>query len=288
VVEKQECAKMINQIEMDINVADRLSEENKRRLVFSGVKNFRDLGGYRALDGRTVVWGRLYRSDQLQKLTDADLKHMEALTLDRIIDFRADHEREDAPDRIPSNSDIQIIEIPILDSSTQIWRDSRDQFVKDNLRNIDPVKFMVETNVELATRFTPQMRQFIHELFSAKGRPVLFHCAAGKDRTGYAAAILLRILGVPLDVVMEDYLLSNQYYLAAHSRNLLMLRLMKGKRFSDTVKGFLEVRPAYLAAAFEAIDREFGSFERYTRSGLGLTEQDVEHLKNIYLASNGK
>jgi protein-tyrosine phosphatase len=274
---------MIDQIEMDINVTDRPSEENKRRLNFSGVKNFRDLGGYKANDGRTVVWGRLYRSDQLQKLTDSDLKHLEALTLDRIIDFRAEHEKEDAPDRIPSNSDIQIVEIPILDSSTQIWRDSRDQFIKDNLRNIDAVKFMIETNIELATRFTPQMRQFIHELFSANGRPVLFHCAAGKDRTGYAAAILLRIFGVPLEVVMEDYLLSNQYYLAAHSRSLLMLRLMKGKRFSDTVRGFLEVRPVYLSAALEAIDREFGPFERYVRNGIGLTKQDVEYLKNIYL-----
>jgi protein-tyrosine phosphatase len=274
---------MIDQIELEIKVNNQHYEENKRRLVFSGAKNFRDLGGYRAMDGRVVVWGKLYRSDQLQKLTDADLKHLEALTLDRIIDFRAEHEKEDAPDRIPSNSDIQIVELPILDSSTQIWRDSRDQFIKDNLRNIDAVKFMIETNIELATRFTPEMRQFIHEVFSANGRPVLFHCAAGKDRTGYAAAILLRIFGVPLDVVMSDFLLSNQYYLSAYSRSLLMLRLMKGKRFSDTVKGFLEVRPAYLSAAFDAIDREFSSFEKYIRSGLGLTERDVELLKDLYL-----
>jgi protein-tyrosine phosphatase len=274
---------MIDQIELETKIYDQPHEENKRRLVFSGVKNFRDLGGYRASDGRVVVWGKLYRSDQLQKLTDADLKHLDALTLDRIIDFRAEHEKEDAPDRLPSNSDIRIIEIPILDSSTQIWRDSRDQFIRDNLRSIDAVKFMVETNIELATHFTPQMRQFIHELFSANGRPILFHCVAGKDRTGYAAAILLRILGIPLDVVMDDYLLSNQYYLSTHSWRLLMLRFMKGKRFSDTVKGFLEVRPAYLSAAFEVIDHEYGFFERYTRNGLGLTERDVQFLKTIYL-----
>ncbi len=274
---------MINQIELEIKANVRSNEENKRRLNFSGVKNFRDLGGYTAINGKTVVWGRLYRSDQLQKLTNSDLKYLEALALDRIIDFRAEHEKAEAPDRIPSNSDIRIVEIPILDSSTEIWRDSRDQFIKDNLRNIDAVKFMIETNIELATRFTPQMRQFIHELFSAKGQPVLFHCAAGKDRTGFAAAILLRILGVPLDVIMNDYLLSNQYYLAAHSRSLLILRLMKGKRFSDTVKGFLEVRPSYLSAAFESIDREFGSFESYVHNGIGLTKQDVENLKNIYL-----
>lgn len=274
---------MIDQIKLVIKADDQPNEEEMRRLVFSGVKNFRDLGGYEAIDGKTVVWGKLYRSDQLHKLTDADLNYLEALALYCIIDFRAEHEKEDSRDRVPSNSDIRIIELPILDSSTLIWRDSRDQFIKGNLRNIDPVKLMIETNIELATRFTPQMRQFIHELSSANGRPVLFHCAAGKDRTGYAAAILLRILGVSLSVVMDDYLLSNQYYLSAYSWSLLMLRFMKGKRFSDTVKGFLEVRTAYLSAAFEAIDREFGSFERYVRNGLGLTEQDVEFLKNLYL-----
>jgi len=274
---------MIDKMNFEIKIDSQFFEEKKRRLDFTGAKNFRDLGGYRTVDGRAVIWGILYRSDQLQKLTNADLNYLTALVLDRIIDFRAAHEKEEAPDRIPSNSDIRIVEIPILDSSTEVWRDTHDQLIKDNLKNIDSVKSMIETNIELATRFTPQMRQFVHELFSASGRPVLFHCAAGKDRTGFAAAILLRILGVPLEVVMEDYLLSNQYYLSAHSWSLFLIRLMKGKRFSNVVKGFLEVRPAYLCAAFEAIDREFGSFEKYVHNGLGLTEQDIKHLRNLYL-----
>ncbi len=274
---------MIDKMDFEIKIDSQFFEEKKRRLDFTGAKNFRDLGGYRTVDGRAVIWGILYRSDQLQKLTNADLNYLTALVLDRIIDFRAAHEKEEAPDRIPSNSDIRIVEIPILDSSTEVWRDTHDQLIKDNLKNIDSVKSMIETNIELATRFTPQMRQFVHELFSASGRPVLFHCAAGKDRTGFAAAILLRILGVPLEVVMEDYLLSNQYYLSAHSWSLFLIRLMKGKRFSNVVKGFLEVRPAYLCAAFEAIDREFGSFEKYVHNGLGLTEQDIKHLRNLYL-----
>jgi protein-tyrosine phosphatase len=198
---------MIDQMDFELKIGSQSFEENKRRLEFSGAKNFRDLGGYRTVDGRAVVWGILYRSDQLQKLTNSDLNHLTALMLDRIIDFRAEHEKEEAPDRIPLNSDIRIVEIPILDSSTEIWRDTHNQLVKDNLKNIDSAKFMIQMNIELATRFTPQMRQFVHELFSASGRPVLFHCAAGKDRAGFAAAILLRILGVPLEMVMEDYLL---------------------------------------------------------------------------------
>ena len=110
--------------------------------------------------------------------------------------------------------------------------------MKDNLKNIDPAKFLIGTNIELATRFTPQLKQFIQELSSANGRAVLFHCASGKDRTGYAAAIILRILGVPQKVVMDDYLLSNEYYLSAYLWNFFVLRLMKGKRVSTVAKGF--------------------------------------------------
>ena len=258
-------------------------EQQKRHLIFSGAKNFRDLGGYQTLDGKTVRWEKLYRSDDLHKLTDADLKHLAALDLDRIIDFRAEHEKKAQPDRLPSNTNICIVQIPILDGTTKIWHEFRDEWMKDNLKNIDPAKFLIGTNIELATRFTPQLRQFIQELSSANGRAVLFHCASGKDRTGYAAAIILRILGVPQKVVMDDYLLSNEYYLSAYLWNFFVLRLMKGKRVSTVAKGFFEVQPAYLSAAFEAVDREFGSFEKYVSNGLGLTEQGIELLKNSYL-----
>jgi protein-tyrosine phosphatase len=274
---------MHDEIDLELVVLEQPFEARMRSLNLSGTKNLRDLGGYQTLDGKIVRWGKLYRSDHLHKLTDSDLKHLAALDLDRIIDFRADHEKEEEPDRLPTNTNICIIAIPILDSSTKIWHDSRDELIKHNLKNIDPAKFLIETNIELATRFTPQIRRFIQELFSAKGRPVLFHCAAGKDRTGYAAAIILRILGVPTKAVMDDYLLSNEYYLSAYSWNLFVLSLIKGKRFSSVVKGFLEVQPAYLSAAFEAIDRKFGSFEKYVNHGLGMTGQDIEALRSFYL-----
>ena len=274
---------MIDKIYLEIKIDSQSVEEKKRRLDFSGAKNFRDLGGYQTVDGKTVRWGVLYRSDHLHHLTDADHRYFSALVLDRIIDFRAEHEKEEAPDRLPVNTGIRIVEIPILDSSTEIWRDSRNKLIKDNLRSIDPAEFLTKTNIELATRFTPQMKQFLLELLSANGHPVLFHCAAGKDRTGFAAAIILRILGVPLNVVMDDYLLSNRYYLSARSWNLFVFRLMKGKGLSEVVKGFLEVRPAYLSAAFETIDHKYGSFKKYVDNGLGLTEQDIELLRRQYL-----
>jgi protein-tyrosine phosphatase len=274
---------MFDQVYVERQNLEEISKPRNRRLTFSGAKNFRDLGGYQTLEGRMIRWGLLYRSDCLHKLTDSDLKRLTALSLDRIIDFRADHEVAAEPDRLPQPTDTRMVKIPILDSSTEIWRDSREPFVKDNLRNVDPIQCMVQTNIELATRFTPQMQMFIDEIISANGRAVLFHCAAGKDRTGFAAAILLKMLGVPQEIIMEDYLLSNQYYLAMHKWNLAFLQFFKGKRFASVVKGFLEVCPAYLTAALEAIDAQYGSFEHYVHIGLGLSEKDAKHLKTLYL-----
>jgi protein-tyrosine phosphatase len=273
---------MFDQIAIEKVAVRKIEEVKNRHLPFSGSKNFRDLGGYRTVDGRMLKWNLLYRSDSLHKLTDSDLRYLSTLMLDRIIDFRAGHEKEKEPDRLPKDTDTRLVEIPILDASTRVWHESLKELVK-NPKNINPVKYLVQTNIELATRFTPEIKQFIHELLSASGHPVLFHCAAGKDRTGFAAAILLRILGVSHETVMEDYLLTNQYYLPAYRWNLTFAQLVKGKQFAAGIRGFMEARPAYLSAAFEAIDLEHGSFDNYVHKGLGLAEKDIERLKSLYL-----
>lgn len=264
-------------------VVSRMPEETKkRRLPFAGAKNFRDLGGYRTADGRTVRWNVLYRSDALHKLTDDDQRYLAALMLELVIDFRAGHEKKQEPDRLPVESDIRVVEIPILDASTRVWNVPREEFEK-SVPLIDPAQYMVQANMELATRFVPEIKRFFSELLSANGRPVLFHCAAGKDRTGFAAAVLLLILGVPMETVMEDYLLSNQYYLRAYQRELGVMRLLKGRQFAAVVQGFMEVKPSYIMAAFDAIYREYGTFEQYVHRTLGLSRDDVESLKSLYL-----
>lgn len=273
---------MFDQIYFEEVIVKQAPASRSRRLSFSGAKNFRDLGGYSTVDGRTVRWEVLYRSDGLHKLTASDLRQVSALTLDRVIDFRAEHEVEREPDRLPVELAGREIKIPILDSSTRVWHDSRDEFMK-NLKNIDAADYLIQTNIELATIFTPQMKQFVGELMSANGKPVLYHCAAGKDRTGFASAILLRMLGVPHDVVMRDYLLTNQYFLPQYTRSLNLVRFLKGKAFAYSIHAFMEARPEYLEAAFDSIHRQYGSFEDYVYKALDLTRHDTEHLRAIYL-----
>jgi protein-tyrosine phosphatase len=258
------------------------NDKRQRHLDFSGAKNFRDLGGYQTVDGRTIRWGLLYRSDGLLRLTDADLQRLTSLGLERVIDFRSEYEKTLEQDRLPMNTTIQRVEIPILDASTKAVAESREEFVK-KIKTIDSAKFMLETYVGFVTQFTPEFGRFFRELTAAEGRPVLFHCTAGKDRTGFAAALLLRVLGVPQGTVLEDYLLTNDYFFAGYKWNLMLARLVKGKRFSDALKGFMCAEARYFSAAFDTIERKYGSFELYIRDGIGLSAADVERFKAIYL-----
>jgi len=275
-------AGIIDEKTLDTPVVQAFTVFTNRRLHISSARNFRDLGGYPTVGGQAVRWGVLYRSDSLHKLTNSDLKHLSALGLYHIVDFRSQLEKEREPDRLPAGMLSRLVEIPILDSSTQTYQFYPDEFVK-NLKRINTFRSMVETNVELATRFTPEIRKFIDVLLSSNGQPVLFHCAAGKDRTGFAAAVLLRLLGVPFDVVMEDYLLSNKYFFAAHRWSMSLLRIRKGKQFAEAVAAMLRVDPSYLAAAFRALTQYHGSFENYVRNGLKLGGSEVEYLKFSYL-----
>lgn len=254
--------------------------DHPRHLPFSGAKNLRDMGGYPTEDGRAVRWGVLYRSDALHKLTDADLNALKALEIGLVVDFRAEHEVEREHDRLPDGA--RLLNLYMEDSSTKVWHEARNEMTR-NMKTLDPVEYMVQTNVELATKFTPGYRQFFRELLNSNGRPVLFHCAAGKDRTGFAAAVILRILGVPHEVVMQDYLLTNDYLLSAFKRELFMARLLKGKKFAEGIRGFMRADERYLSAAFDQLEKDHGSFENYVWNGLRLNEPDIARLKNVYL-----
>ena len=267
---------------MNKSVTQQGNGTRNRRLHFSGAKNFRDLGGYQTIDGKTVRWGSLYRSDALNKLTVADLRRLSTLNLHRIIDLRSIYETELYPDRLRSELASLVIAIPILDRGSEMFKGSREKVGK-LLKTIDVAKFMSSAYMEYASRFTTEMQQFLNVLLSSNGHPVLFHCTAGKDRTGFAAALALRILGVPHNIVMDDYLLSNQYFYAGYRWNLALLRVLKGKQFADVVNGFMMVRAADLSTAFETIDRNYGSFENYVCNRLGLSSAEVEHLRALYL-----
>ena len=127
------------------------NELNQSRwIALSGVRNFRDLGGYQAVSGQTLRRGLLYRSANLHNLTDKDLQRLDRLSLKRIIDFRADFEKANEPDRLPMDSNIQVLEIPILDSSTNVALTLEQQIKAGKVDGINPVELLIEANVQLS------------------------------------------------------------------------------------------------------------------------------------------
>jgi protein-tyrosine phosphatase len=255
------------------------------RIPFDGPGNLRDLGGYRTADGRTVRWGVLYRSDHLGKLSARDLRLLRQLELVTLIDFRSSAEKTESPNRLPRGHAIRVVELPLFDdeASNAMGGTLRARIARGDLADIDAAALLIEANKRLVTEFTPAYRQFIAEVLAAHGKPVLFHCTAGKDRTGFAAAIVLRLLGVPEEAIVADYMRSKAYSLAARRRDLLLLRLLKGRAITGMVRGLLGVEAAYLQAAFDAIDRTYGSFEAYTRDGLGLDPAMLARLREVLL-----
>lgn len=260
-----------------------------RLLNFEGIANFRDLGGYTTADGRQVKWGVLYRTATLAHSSTADLQGIDKLGLKTLIDFRSAAEKEAEPNHLPEPAGFDVVEIPTLDDGNKAMvGEIMARIESGNFDGFDPDALMLDANRQFATTFTPQFRQFINTVLEANGEPVAWNCSAGKDRTGFAAAILLRILGVPQAVVLQDYLASKQHALEGRKTQMMLLRVFKGDEAADKMSTLLGVEAAWLQAGFDAIDATWGSFDNYVRDGLGLSSADIVKLRTALLTAPAK
>ena len=262
-----------------------VAERDAHRLLnFEGIHNFRDLGGYQTADGQRVKWGALYRTGTLAHASRADLEVLERLDLHTLIDFRSSMEKAEEPSRLPDPRPFELVEIPTLDEGNEAMVGEIMQRIESgNFEGFDPHATMILGNQQFATEFTPQFRRFMHTVLDADGAPVAWHCSAGKDRRGFAAAILLRVLGVPAETVMRDYLASDQPSRESRKSQLMLLRLFKGEEASDNLAVLMGVEAEWLQAAFGAIDERWGSFDAYVRDGLELSAADVARLRGNLL-----
>jgi protein-tyrosine phosphatase len=261
-----------------------MPEHVKRRHVpLEGAQNFRDVGGYQTEDGRRVRWGLFYRSDDLSALTDADLAQLHGLGLKLVCDFRSPEEKAEEPDRLPAERTPELVELPIFDESFSPV-EFREKITSGTLGDTDLRRMLVEGNRMFATRYAPQYAAMFERLTQPDQLPALVHCTAGKDRTGFAAAVLLRTLGVPLETVYEDFLLTNHYTAREIERTLWMIRLVSMFRTDpEQVRPVLGVERAYLEAAFGAVDERYGSFDAYRRDALGLDDAETAAFRGLAL-----
>ena len=251
----------------------------QREIPLEGGMNFRDLGGYATEDGHTVKWGLLYRTASMQDLTPADFAHLRSLGIQVVCDLRDSKERTAAPVPWPEGEAPAILAddyaMP-LNALKDVLRDPAVDVEKARTAMIDGMYR------HLPFQFADQYRRMFGELL-AERVPLVFNCSAGKDRTGVAAALILDVLGVPPQTVMEDYLLSNR-----HFRYVREKQPEDEAAFWDSLPpGVLDVvvgvEPAFLQAAFDAIDARPGGRAAYYRETLGLSDQDIARLRALYL-----
>jgi protein-tyrosine phosphatase len=233
--------------------------------MLQGASNFRDIGGHTGTEGRRVRHGLVYRSDHLAGLTADDQRALAALRITHSLDFRGPAERAALPSRLPGAAAISLAIEPTVVRRVQALL-AAGQIPSE----AETVALMAQTYQSFARDAIPTYARFFKHLIEQPG-PVVFHCTAGKDRTGFAAALLLSALGVDRDAVMADYLLTNQLYRRSP--------LVSTDGPAHVVNVLWGVQPAFLDAALDTVTREFGGMGPYLQGPMGLGPAAMARLR---------
>jgi protein-tyrosine phosphatase len=254
----------------------------ERRLPLEGAANFRDLGGYRTGGGRRVRWGALYRSEDLSRLTEADLAYLRGLGIRLVCDLRSEEERREAPDRLPSPAPA-VASLAIADAALSSSA-LRRRLLEGDLGEGEAARILRDANAAFAARHADRFAALFARLLEPGGLPALVHCTAGKDRAGFASALVLLALGVPEETVFDDYLLTNELTAERTRRSLRQIQLVSLLRTSPSeARPLLEARREYLEAGLAAIREAHGGVDRYLERGLGIDASERERLRALLL-----
>ena len=249
-----------------LRTADRTWLCAERRLPMAGGYNFRDLGGFQGADGKHVAWGKFFRTDGLSDLTDGDLAYLASIPVVTFADFRTDEESLRYPDRIPPTAKT-VLHLPIAPGYLN----------PAGPRNLEdygsPDEFMLHMYRDLALDkgITATYKKFFAAVQNEKDIPLIFHCSAGKDRTGIAAALILTTLGVDRETILEDYEISNVYLGNKYAA------LVKEKPY---LQGLFTVKKAFLNEALTLIEAEYGSVPAYLEKALDV---DIAGMRRRFL-----
>ena len=256
----------------------------ERLLPLQHAINARDLGGYATADGRTVKWGVLYRSDSIAELDAQDVDLLRQLHLSVVTDFRSAREREGAEDRLPQQSPPIVyrtvsVNNPVLDVAELGRRVYAGEITNaELLALLDRRAYITDPALRAA------WGNWLRSLSQPGELPQLFHCTAGKDRTGFAAAIALLAVGVPRETVMDDFLLSNQFLAQRIAEGTARIQSATTADLDPEVLAqVIGVSASSLKGAFAEMEIQYGSIEGYIRDGLGIDEATRARLEQVLL-----
>ena len=261
-----------------------------RKIEFEKLLNTRDLGGMTGSDGRKIKPRKLYRSGHLSFASENDLKKLSGL-IELSVDFRTDKECAEKPE--PSMADVVCCYNPIFEEQRAGVTRDQDSFaevLKNMLYDSEIARRYMSASYEgfITNKYSVgQYERFIRMLLQEHQKGVLWHCTAGKDRTGFATVIIQELLGVSRDDIREDYLLTNAC-LKPETLQLIQMVLSKNPQVDPGIAEkalsyVFEAHIPYLDAAYAAAEREYGSFGNYLTEALHITPADREKFRDMYL-----
>ncbi|PWF99799.1 tyrosine-protein phosphatase [Levilactobacillus bambusae] len=259
----------------------------QRVLDLAGGVNFRELGGYPTVNNHTIKWHKLIRSANLATLADSDLLYLKGYGVATDIDLRSDEEIKQQPDRIPDGVTYSVDSVFPSDQTDA--SKSESQLTQEFSANPHQgYQHMIEVYQDMVT--TKQAQGAYRDLFDnllandQSNQSILFHCTAGKDRTGMGAIFTLSALDVDPTVIKDDYLLTNQVAGDHIQHNLNEIK-QKGasQTLYDNIAALLTVSADYYDAAMKVINTQYGGMADYLHDVLGLTTAQKQTLQKIYL-----
>lgn len=243
-----------------------LAEEH---LPMKGAFNFRDLGGIAGADGKYVTWGKFIRADEMNMLTKEDLAYLSSIPVTTVVDFRRNEEKEFSRDRIPES--VKNLFHLAIDPG-RLDPETLQKF--ERATTAEEMFLSMHSGMLRSEDVLSQYRKFFHLVQNPDLLPILFHCTAGKDRTGMATVLLLSALGVDYPLILENYLASNRY-LAGKYGSLM-------EENPQLVPLFV-VKAEYLSLVMESIEENYLSMENFLEDVL---EVDIKRMRELYLYKN--
>jgi protein-tyrosine phosphatase len=257
-----------------LNSFAQISDSSIREVKLQGAVNFRDLGGYKTKEGKHVKTAVIYRSAALNTLTEQDLNKLASLHLKYDFDFRGPFEVKTAPDKIPSGT--TRISLP---AGSENVGDSN--YMKNMGKYMKSDSFLMSFYTVLTPfkdRYTPL---FDSLLANRSLSPILFHCTAGKDRTGIAAALILYALGVDEETIFNDYEATNYYRRNENAKAIAQMTKYYGLD-EKTAAGMMSAKKEYIQSTFTTIKSQYGTIDSYLEKVMGLNDKKIKQLRRIY------
>jgi protein-tyrosine phosphatase len=251
-----------------------------RRVHFQGATNFRDLGGYRTRSGAAVRWGRIFRADSLHGLSPDDLVLYQTLGMRAVFDLRGESERYDRPSAVPSH--------PLIMIGRTTEEAIKAKRPPTGATAADGERFLYDLYVGMVEHSSEQVGQLFRGLAQDEILPAVFHCHAGKDRTGIVAALLLETLGVDRELVLDDYELTARYRNGTQQWATTLQRLIDSGMSAQLAAGIVATPRWVMQNALEKMDREYGGIESYLQNRAGMRPTDIELLRQRLLDGAGR